>query len=277
VLEDVSYYRATSALPDLVRGRPSPPYLPVGDQAAYTVPGGKRVLVYRIGPLTPIAVAGGVRVALEEDGLPNRGKTAPLAKGVVLEVGGQDVAGEGMGFGVPIVRYLDGWHYPGHATTADATSEAGPAWRRTFELDTVGGDQAHGYRFQPAHSVGQVQVTYRPMPGKLRVEVRVLSLAPGALQVEVLNEESAAFDNYADASQTRVGPAFGSWQAVPGDWARLRSGALGVEWSQVVAGHSELYAGREIQPPDFDWSGLDYQFGPDLRSVDYVISIGRGT
>jgi cellulose synthase/poly-beta-1,6-N-acetylglucosamine synthase-like glycosyltransferase len=277
VLEDVSYYRATTVLPELIQGQPAPPFLAVGDEPSYTVPGGKRVLVYRVGPVTPAQVLPGLEVGLEQDGQPARGKTAPLAKGAVIETAGIDLAGEGMGFGVPIVEYPDGWHYPGHATTADVTSSSGPAWQRTYSLDVVGGDAAHGYRFVPAPSVGQVQVTYRVSPGHVRVEVRVLSLAAGALHVELLNEESAAFHNYADASGSLNGAAFSRWQAVAGDWARLRSDAFGVEWAQVVAGDSTLYAGRESQPPDFDWSGLDYQFGPGFRSVDYDIAISRGS
>ena len=49
----------------------------------------------------------------------------------------------------------------------------------------------------------------------------------------------------------------------------------GVEWEQQVAGNSELQAGRENAPPDYNWSGLDYIFGPDFQSVDYTITIRR--
>lgn len=281
VLEDIDYYRAYSVLPDLTRGQVAEPFVPVGkDPGAFSVPGGKRVHVYELGPVSPLEVAPGIRATVELDNQPARGKTAPLAKGAVLLVGQQDVTGEGMGFGIPIVQYSDGWHYPGHAAVRNLSTSSSAAWRKTFDLDTVGGDAAHGYRFEPAPSVGRVEVTYRVSAGQIKVEVRVLSLNRAALKVGVFNEQSAAFDDFAYGRGSSVlgarrGSDFGPWQTVSGDWARLRSNTLGVEWEQQVAGNSELQAGRESAPPDFDWSGLDYIFGPDFRSVDYTVTIGR--
>ena len=281
VLENIDYYRAHAVLPDLVRGRASAPFVDVGNEADYTVPGGKPVYVYELGNVAPFAVAPGVQAQVRFDNQPASGKTAPLAKGAVLSVGGQEVAGEGMGFGVPIVQYPDGWHYAGHAAVTNV-SPTGVAWRKTFDLDTVGGDAAHGYRFQSAPSVGRVQVTYRVTAENINVEVRVLSLEPGVLKVGIYNEQSSAFDDFAygrgpTVLGTRQGPEFGPWQTVSGDWARLRSASFGVEWSQRVAGNSELKAGRENAPPEFNWSGLDYIFGPDFAAhgVDYDITVRR--
>ena len=154
------------------------------------------------------------------------------------------------------------------------TSPVVSPWRtKTFDLDRVGGDAAHCYKFDRAPSGGRVQVTYRPSPTGVRIEIRSLGLAPGVQQVAILNEQSAAFDDYADATGSRTGAAFGNWMTVGGSWARLRSGTLGVEWSQEVAGRSELHAGRELSPPDFDWSGLDYVFDGGFTAVDYAVSI----
>jgi len=287
VLEDIDYYRAHAILPDLTRGQAADPFLLVGNEpGAYSVPGGKRVYVYQLGPVPPFELTSGIRATVQLGNQPARGKTAPLAKGAVLLVGQQDVTGEGMGFGVPIVQYPDGWHYPGHAAVSNLSTSSATAWRKTFELDMVGGDAAHGYRFEPAPSVGRVEVTYRLRlvkgKGDIDVEVRVLSLDRGVLKVGMFNEQSAAFDDFAygrgaGVLGTRQGPDFGPWQTVSGEWARLRSNTLGVEWGQQVAGDSEFRAGRESAPPDFDWSGLDYIFGPDFRSVDYTVTIGRGT
>jgi hypothetical protein len=149
-------------------------------------------------------------------------------------------------------------------------------WRKTFDLDVVGGDSAHGYRFQPAPSVGRMEVTYRlGSGGQVQVTVRSLGLAPGLQQIEVLNEESAAFDDMAEPGVTRLGADFGRWQPVAGGWARLRSSSLGIEWAQDRVPSAELDAGRELAPPDFDWSGLDYLFDAGFRSADYTVSIRR--
>jgi hypothetical protein len=274
VLEDIDYYRAHQVLPDLVAGRPTEPFVAYGDQSAYTVPGGKTVTVYDLGPMRSDPLFGDVTVGVESGHAPARGKTAPLAKGLVIQRAGVDLAGEGMGIGVPIARYEDGWHYPSTAAVTELTTPDGWAWRKTFVLDTVGGDAAHGYVFVPARSVGRIEVTYRvSQEGVVHVEVRSLGLASGMLQLAVLNEQSAAFDDYADAQGTRTGAQYPSWQTVGGSWARLRSSTLGVEWVQEAAGNSQFQAGRELSPPDFDWSGLDYVFGPGFTAVDYAVRI----
>src|SRR5207302_1454105 len=157
---------------------------------------GKRVYVYRVGPLSRPLFAD-VGAGLEFGQAPQRGKTAPLAKGLLIQKAGADVTGEGMGFGVPIARYADGWHYPGTAVTTDLSTPGATAWRKTYDLDMVGGDLAHGYRFQRAPSAGRVQVTYRLSGARVTVEVRPLGLAPGLQGLTVLNEQSATFDDYA--------------------------------------------------------------------------------
>jgi cellulose synthase/poly-beta-1,6-N-acetylglucosamine synthase-like glycosyltransferase len=277
VLEDIDYYRAHQVLPDLVAGHGAAPFSAVGDESTYTVPGGKTVTVFHLGSFSSRPLFGDVTLGLDPGQAPQRGKTAPLAKGLLIQRRGADLAGEGMGLGVPIARYADGWHYPGSATIEDLSTPGAAVWRKTFDLDTVGGDNAHGYRFVPARSVGRVQVTYRLTPTGAQIAVRSLGLAPGLLQVAVLNEESAAFDDYADPQGTLLGPAFGNWETVRGAWARLRSSTLGVEWVQETAGSSQFQAGRELSPPDFDWSGMDYLFDSRFASVAYTVSIEAAT
>ena len=62
-----------------------------------------------------------------------------------LRAGGADIAGEGMGFGAPIVHYPDGWVYSRTATTIDLSTPTTAVWKRTFTLDEIGGDALHGY------------------------------------------------------------------------------------------------------------------------------------
>ena len=97
-------------------------------------------------------------------------------------------------------------------------------------------------------------------------------MQPGYLQVAILNEESGAFNDFADSSQTFIDSRFGRWVPVSGEWARLRSGGLGVEWSLPSIPGARLYAGREVDAPSFDWAGLDYVFDGLFAGAAYRIT-----
>ena len=273
VLEGINYYRATSLFPDLASGHASPPFAPLGEQAQYQVPGGKPVFAYRFGSeLQTQSIYPGVAACIEGDR--GTGKTAPLAKGVVLEVAGVEAAGEGMGFGVPIVHYADGWVYARTASTEDVSTLTTTTWRRTYSLDEIGGDMAHNYAFVPIESRGQIEVTYTVDAIGIKVAVKVLSLAPGFTEVGVLNEQSAAFNDFAaDRSPTLVDGNFGSWVPVTGAWARLQSKSLGVQYWVPAMADAQLHGGRELIPPDFNWAGLDYIFGPSFTGTSYEILV----
>jgi hypothetical protein len=270
VLENISYYRATSLFPDLASGTATPPFRPLGEQAQYQVPGGKPVFAYRLGKeLLTQSITPGIAASIEID--QGVGKTAALAKGVVLEIKGQDVAAEGMGFGVPMVHYADGWVYSRTTTTVDLSTSATTMWQRTFELDEIGVDATHSY--QPIPSRGRIEVTYTVDATGVLIELQVLDLAPGYTELGVLNEESASFDDFADQDQTLIGPKFGPLVPVTGTWARLRSAKLGVEWSVPAIPGGHLHAGREQIPLDFDWAGLDYVFDTPPTAVTYHINV----
>jgi hypothetical protein len=203
--------------------------------------------------------------------MPSRGKTAVLAKGLTLRVAGVDITGEGMGFGLPMVHYADGWVYSRSTSVVDLSTAGLTIWKRTFNLDEIGVDAAHGY-----HSIasrGRIDATYTVDPTGVSVEVRVVDLAPGYLELGILNEQSAAFDDFADQSQTLVDPAFGRWIQVEGTWARLRSAKFGVEWSVPAVPGAQLHGGRELFPPNFDWAGLDYLFDTPPTTVSYHINV----
>ncbi len=273
VLENISYYRATEVFPELASGQATPPFRPLGEQAQYHVPGGKSVFAYRLGSaLLAQSIYPGVEACIE--GAPGQGKTAPLARGLVLEVAGREVAGEGMGMGVPIVRYADGWVYPRTAGTVDLSTATVTVWKRTFQLDEIGGDAAHKYQFAPSASRGAIEVTYTVDQTGVSVSVTPLWLAPGYSQVGILNEQSASFDDFAAAQQpTLVGSAFGNWVPVTGDWARLRSASLDLEWAAPAIPGAQLFAGRELVAPDFDWAGLDYMFSASFAGARYHINV----
>jgi hypothetical protein len=130
-------------------------------------------------------------------------------------------------------------------------------------------------RFDPVPSRGRVSVDYRTDGDQLHVQVRADGLT-GFDRLVLLNEESAAFDDYADAAQGRGGAAIGPAQEVRGGWARLRSASLGAEFMLEQAGASTMLAGRELDPGrGLDWSGVSYQFGAGFTSVSYDITFRR--
>jgi hypothetical protein len=269
VLEDISYYRASAVFPDLLSGRSSSLFSSIGEQSSYQVAGGKTVFAYRIAVALQTIGPG---IAASISAPPGQGKTAPLARGPVLKVNGKLAAGEGMGFGVPIVHYPDGWVYSRTATTviADGT------WTRTYQLDEIGGDAAHGYAFVPIPSRGEVVVTYTVDAKGISVSAHVIELTPGYIEVGILNEESAQFNDFAsDGSPTLVDNDFGPWVPVTGAWARLQSANLGVQWSVPAIAGAELHGGRERVSPGFDWAGLDYVFPATFTGVSYHINIQK--
>jgi len=274
VLEDISYYRATQVFPELATGQAGGPFAPLGDQSSYEVPGGKLAYAYRFGAgLQTYSLRPGLDSTILAP--PARGKTAPLAKGAGFVLMGQPITGEGMGFGVPIVHYADGWVYPGSgsAVTVDQSTPSETVWKRTYELDTIGGDNAHGYNFVAIPSRGEIEVTYVADATGITISVHVVRLDPGYSQVAILNEQSAAFDDYADSSQTLIGSAFPDWVQVHGGWARLRSASLGIEWSLPAIAGAQLHGGRELIGTDFDWAGLDYIFPASFQDVRYRIKV----
>jgi cellulose synthase/poly-beta-1,6-N-acetylglucosamine synthase-like glycosyltransferase len=272
VVENISYYRATAVFPELASGKAGAPFELLGDQRYYQAPGGKPVYAYRLGAaLDQQSLFPGVDAAVRP--APQQGKTAPLAKGVTLIVDGRSAAGEGMGFGVPIVHYPDGWVYSRTVRVLDLSAGGQAIWRSTYELDEIGGDAVHDYAFVPIQSRGRIEVTYTAGSGGISVVVRALALQPGYTQVAILNEESAAFDDVADPTQTLVGSRFGIWVPVRGEWARLRSAGLGVEWSVPSIAGAQLFAGRELSAPGFDWAGLDYMFTGPFTGTAYDINV----
>jgi hypothetical protein len=179
-----------------------------------------------------------------------------------------------MGFGAPIVRYPDGWVYSRTVGSEDMSSPTKVVWKQTFALDEIGGDAAHAYAFVPIESRGTIEVVYGIEPAGVSVSVRVVDLAAGYTEVGILNEQSAAFDDFAEPGQTFTGTEFKRWMPATGTYARLRSEALGVEWSVAPLRGSQLHAGRELAPPNFNWAGLDYTFPAPFTGTSYFINVG---
>src|SRR5439155_20049016 len=135
---------------------------------------------------------------------PPRGKAERLARGVVLRAGARRVAGAGLGFGVPIVHSTAGWVYSHATLDVDRSTATTAIWQRTFQLDQIGGDAAHGYRFVAIPSRGATQVTYTGDSTGISVNVKVISLAAGYSEVVILNEQRASFSDFAAENQATL-------------------------------------------------------------------------
>jgi hypothetical protein len=108
----------------------------------------------------------------------------------------------------------------------------------------------------------------------ISIAVKPLWIAPGYSEVGVLNEQSSAFNDLAaDHQPALVDGAFAKWVPVNGSWARLRSASLGVEWSVPSVPGADLYGGRELVAPDFNWAGLDYIFPGSFSGTSYHINV----
>jgi hypothetical protein len=89
---------------------------------------------------------------LYPDNRPNNLETSPLQKGVVIEHEGEELVGEGMGFGVPLVNFRDKTYFPGSShITLEANSIT-----KVFILDTVSkkyykGNQISDRIYRPFH------------------------------------------------------------------------------------------------------------------------------
>jgi hypothetical protein len=244
------------------------------------VPGGKPVHVYELGR-PALSLGGGLELQTDANAWPARGKTAPLAKGPVLARNGADAAGEGLGLGVPLGRFSDGWWFPGPESALEVGAD-GRSWVRTYDLNRREVDDSAGHflRFEPGPSRGLVRVTYRlghnGSQEGVKVEVRTVRMSAGLQQVVIANEQSGAFDDYADASAKRLGGAIGSWSPVNGSWARLRSATLGVEFEVPAPPRSaQFFAAREVRDTSIDFSGLEFVFDSRFKSLDYLVAIRR--
>jgi hypothetical protein len=69
--------------------------------------------------------------------LPNFWEVAPLHKGLVLMLDGKELIEEGMGFGVPVVKYLDKTYFSSSARCYIHENENHPTLVKSFALDTV--------------------------------------------------------------------------------------------------------------------------------------------
>ena len=76
-------------------------------------------------------------VRLYKDCRPNFLETGALQKGLVLLLDGQELIEEGVGFGLPIVKYMDKTFFSSKAEVSIQKTNSGYTLKKVFTLDTV--------------------------------------------------------------------------------------------------------------------------------------------
>jgi len=87
-------------------------------------------------PLT-VPLTGGLSVRVYADCRPNCLETAALQKGLVLMLDGKELVEEGMGFGLPVVKFADKTFFSSTAHVSMHTVESCQIVCKVFSLDTV--------------------------------------------------------------------------------------------------------------------------------------------
>jgi hypothetical protein len=72
-----------------------------------------------------------------EDSRPHALKSRDIQKGLILVYNGQEICGEGIGFGAPVVKYTDKTYFPMKATLAITTEDSCTNIVKVFEINSV--------------------------------------------------------------------------------------------------------------------------------------------
>ncbi len=74
---------------------------------------------------------------LYRDSRPNCLETAPLQKGLVLMLDGKELIEEGVGFGVPVIKYKDKTYFSSSAQVSIQKTDSACLIKKTYTLDTI--------------------------------------------------------------------------------------------------------------------------------------------
>ena len=272
VVEGISYYRATSLFPDLASGHATAPFGPLGEQARYRVAGGKPVYAYRLGTaLMTQSIYPGVDAVISTHPVRARPRCWPRARG--SEVAGKGAAGKGWDSASrSCTTPTDG---STRAQRRPSTSRKGPAtvWKRTYQLDEIGGDAAHNYSFVPIASRGAIEVTYTVDA----TGVAIRRDATSTFERATRNRNPQRAVRCVQRLRRPLGAHLHrrrTWHLGAGDGTGrgCNRAASALVVGAPIAG-AQLHAGASWSNPDFNWAGLDYLFPPQFGGADYHINV----
>lgn len=252
-------------------------------------------------------------VRLYQDCRPNYLETSPLHKGLVLLYHGRELIEEGVGFGVPVVKYSDKTYFPGEATVSidDGTlmkvytlnmvsvkklgggyidDRLYSALRRNFErlylqkklkgvfnkVMEVRDALKVRTEFQVAKPRGKVAITYSCQPSCIGIHADFSELSLDACrEMLMLNEQgSSYFQKYTDSNGNElVGNQIGAWDSVNAGSASLQSISWPLKFSVSSRPGALLYRGYERTRKRFSWAGLSYSIKPNGMDFSYSIDL----
>jgi hypothetical protein len=240
-------------------------------------------------------------------------ETAPLQKGFVLLADGEELVEEGMGFGVPVVKYADKTLF---SHTAHVKTQPDGSVTKEFMLDTVSRKKlgrayidedfydsvrelfAAKYlkhkrvsplfnwvmetrqllmvrtQFVTEPSRGKISVNYKWTPNTIKVDVDFLELKlRGCQELLILNEQGASF--FANYNDTEGAKLVGS---MIGAWDAVAAAEASMLNSKVSftlqsVGGATLFRGWERTKNRFSWAGLSYSMSPRSGKFSYAIKL----
>jgi hypothetical protein len=240
-------------------------------------------------------------------------KTAPLHKGLVLIVNGEEIIEEGLGFGVPVVKYPDHTYFAGSASVYADHNEK--TIHIHFVMDTVNTNslthrpiltqlkqlanllyqRSHYYRtliapvtrwrartqlginkFYRVPRRGEVHITYAIQQHSVIVTVDLSRLSSANWQtVTLLNEQGASiFTCYCDTSGLILNnEEIGVWDLVSARRAWLTSDTANFAFGVTTTQACTLRRGREQQTNYLSWAGFAYEMKSPRTHFHYTIQI----
>ncbi len=241
-------------------------------------------------------------------------KTADLQKGLILIRDGREIVNEGMGFGVPVVKYSDKMFFSKKSNLVPTKGMT--VIKKDFHMDSIEqikvgkhvvsrglGGFAYLYRssrffrkpmikfsqlikkmvdvkseFETVAGRGLISVTYRVCLDRIHVNCDMTKLdKSGCKSIFILNEQgSSFFKNYNDSDGVHlVDDEIGAWDKVKAKKACLFDLGSSFSFCLKNTNNVAMWRGRETQD-DTDWAGLIYEIPPSFDYFDYDIFLNWG-